>query len=113
MACDYPYELEAAFMEIRNGENTVSKKDLTEMFLKLELEEEYIEVIIAQLSLASTDLEHLNFLEFFMRFYLEKEGQEQNQPIEQQGEQSEEESYRDVSHSKKHSKKSKLPVDEE
>lgn len=47
MACDYPYELEAAFMEIRNGENTVSKKDLTEMFLKLELEEEYIEVIIA------------------------------------------------------------------
>lgn len=60
-------------MEIRNGEETVSKKELTQMFLKLELEEKYIEVIIAELSLASADLNHLNFHEFFMRFYLEEE----------------------------------------
>ena len=91
MASTYPEELQAAFMEIRNGEDTVSKAELVKMFLKLELEEKYIQVIIAELSLASADLEHLNFNEFFMRFYLdEEEGEYQNQPIEEQGEESEE-----------------------
>ena len=35
------------------------------MFKKLELEEKYIDLIIAELSLCSDDLEHLNFHGFF------------------------------------------------
>ena len=43
---------------------------MTEMFKKLELEDEYIELIIAELSLCSDDLQHLNFYGFFERFYI-------------------------------------------
>jgi hypothetical protein len=48
----------------------VGKKDFIEMFKKLELEDKYIEIIIQELSLCSTDLEHLNFHGFFERFYI-------------------------------------------
>lgn len=43
------------------------------MFRKLELEDKFIEVIIAELSLCSEDLEHLNFFGFFERFFIEEE----------------------------------------
>lgn len=56
MTCTYPQELEVAFENIKNGEQTVSKDKLIEMFEKLELERKYIELIIAQLSLCSDDL---------------------------------------------------------
>lgn len=72
MTSTYPYELETAFQNIKNGEETVTKKDLIEMFKKLELEDQYIELIIAELSLCSDDLEHLNFHGFFERFYVEE-----------------------------------------
>ncbi len=70
MTSTYPYELETAFENIKNGEDTVSKQNLIEMFQKLELEDKYIELIIAELSLCSDDLEHLNFHGFFERFYV-------------------------------------------
>jgi hypothetical protein len=35
MTSSYPYELESAFENIKNGEETVSRKDLIEMFQKL------------------------------------------------------------------------------
>lgn len=73
MTSTYPYELETAFENIKNGEDTVPKKDLITMFQKLELEDKYIELIIAELSLCSDDLEHLNFHGFFERFYIEEE----------------------------------------
>lgn len=72
MTSTYPYELETAFENIKNSEETVAKKDLIEMFKKLELEDQYIELIIAELSLCSDDLEHLNFNGFFERFYVEE-----------------------------------------
>ena len=61
------------------------------MFKKLSLEEEYIELIIAELSLCSEDLEHLNFHGFFERFYItegegEGEGDFQEETIEEEGE---------------------------
>ena len=71
MTSSYPYELETAFENIKNGEDTVGKADLISMFQKLELEDKYIELIIAELSLCSDDLEHLNFHGFFERFYIE------------------------------------------
>lgn len=43
------------------------------MFKKLELEDEYIELIIAELSLCSDDLEHLNYIGFFERFFIGEE----------------------------------------
>ena len=46
------------------------------MFKKLELEDKYIDLIIAELSLCSDDLEHLNFHGFFQRFYIEDDGEE-------------------------------------
>lgn len=51
----------------------MAREDLKEMFHKLELEDKYIELIIAELSLCSDDLEHLNFYGFFERFYLDEE----------------------------------------
>lgn len=41
------------------------------MFKKLELDANYIEIIIQELSLCSSDLNHLNFHGFFERFYVE------------------------------------------
>ena len=73
MTSTYPYELETAFENIKNGEDTVGKQDLISMFQKLELEDKFIELIIAELSLCSDDLEHLNFHGFFERFYVEDE----------------------------------------
>ncbi len=35
MTCTYPQELEAAFEDIKNGEDTVPKAKLEEMFQKL------------------------------------------------------------------------------
>jgi hypothetical protein len=56
MTSTYPRELQVAFENIKNGEETVARKDLIEMFRKLELEDKYIELIIAELSLCSDDL---------------------------------------------------------
>jgi hypothetical protein len=70
MTSTYPYELETAFEKIKNGEDTIAKKDLIALFQNLELEDPYIELIIAELSLCSDDLEHLNFHGFFERFYI-------------------------------------------
>lgn len=65
MVTEYPEELETAFQKIKNGEDTVQKNDLIEMFKKLELDANYIEIIIQELSLCSSDLNHLNFHGFF------------------------------------------------
>lgn len=108
MTSTYPEELQTAFDNIKNGEETVSKKDLIEMFQKLELEDKYIDLIIAELSLCSDDLEHLNFVGFFERFYIDDEegGYHDNNAIEEQGEESEE-SYKNSSRIKKNSKPAK------
>ncbi len=49
----------------------MAKNDLIDMFKKLELDANYIEIIIQELSLCSSDLNHLNFHGFFERFYVE------------------------------------------
>lgn len=41
------------------------------MFKKLELADHFIEIIISELSLCSTDLEHLNIRGYFDRFYIQ------------------------------------------
>jgi hypothetical protein len=56
MTTTYPSELENAFEKIKNGSETVPKEKLVEMFSKLELAENYIELIISELSLCSEDL---------------------------------------------------------
>ena len=56
MTTQYPEELAGAFENIKNGPETVAKGKLIEMFKKLELADEYIEAIIAELSLCSEDL---------------------------------------------------------
>ena len=48
------------------------------MFKKLDLAEQYIEAIIAELSLCSEDLQHLNFHGFFERFYIDQEEMDNN-----------------------------------
>ena len=82
MTTAYPEELHIAFQNVRNGEETVSKTDLIQLFRKLELEDKYIDLIISELSLCSDDLEHLNYLGFFERFYIGEE-QVDDQAIEQ------------------------------
>ena len=47
MTSTYPNELEAAFEKDKNGEGTLNKAKLIEMFQKLELAENYIELIIS------------------------------------------------------------------
>lgn len=71
MTTTYPSELQIAFEKIKNGPETVSKENLIDMFKKLELADNYIELIISELTLCSDDLEHLNFHGFFQRFYIE------------------------------------------
>jgi AAA+ superfamily predicted ATPase len=71
MTSQYPEELDNAFEKIKNGPETVSKRDLTNMFKKLELADYFIEIIISELSLCSEDLNHLSIRGFFERFYLE------------------------------------------
>lgn len=56
----------------------MAKGDLEQMFQSLELESKYIEVVVQELSLCSTDLEHLNFMGFFERFYVENMDAMQN-----------------------------------
>lgn len=73
MTSTYPYELQTAFENIKNGDDTVGKQDLIAMFQKLQLQDRFIELIIAELSLCSDDLEHLNFHGFFERFYVEED----------------------------------------
>lgn len=85
MTTEYPAELENAFENIKNGPETVSKDKMIEMFRKLELSDHYIDAIIAELSLCSEDLDHLNFHGFFERFYIEQSENDQetantNQP---------------------------------
>ena len=53
MTSSYPKQLEAAFEKVQNGEGTLDKEKLIEMFQKLELAENYIELIISELSLCS------------------------------------------------------------
>lgn len=72
MTLSYPNELETAFENIKNGEQTVAKADLVNLFRKLELEENFIDLIVTELSLCSDDMEHLNFLGYFERFYIEE-----------------------------------------
>jgi hypothetical protein len=47
MTSQYPDELDNAFEKIKNGPETVSKRDLTDMFKKLELADHFIEIIIS------------------------------------------------------------------
>lgn len=47
MTSTYPRELQVAFENIKNGEETVGRQDLIDMFKKLELEDKYIDLIIA------------------------------------------------------------------
>lgn len=47
MTSQYPQELQLAFENIKNGEQTVSKANLETMFKKLELEDDYIDLIVA------------------------------------------------------------------
>lgn len=54
------------------------------MFQDLELENKYIEVIIQELSLCSLDLQHLNFMGFFERFYLDNIQDTHNPQIDEQ-----------------------------
>ena len=77
------------------------------MFQKLELEDKYIELIIAELSLCSDDLEHLNFHGFFERFYIEEEeGYGDPNAIE---EEESEESHKNTSRVKKKGKNTRKP----
>lgn len=71
MTTQYPDQLENAFEKIKNGPDTVAKKDLIEMFKKLELADHFIEIIICELSLCSDDLEHLSIRGYFQRFYVQ------------------------------------------
>ena len=73
MTSTYPQQLEAAFEKVKNGEGTLAKADLKDMFKKLELADNYIELIVSELSLCSQDLEHLNYYGFFERFFVENE----------------------------------------
>ncbi len=67
------------------------------MFQNLELESKYIELIIQELSLCSTDIQHLNFVGFFERFYVENMSGLQNGQIdEEQMESSSEEVSRNL-----------------
>ena len=50
---------------MNNGEGTLNRENLIEMFQKLELADNYIDLIIAELSLCSSDLDHLNYYGFF------------------------------------------------
>jgi hypothetical protein len=81
MVSTYPQELQLAFENIKNGEETVTKQDFIEMFRNLSLEEEYIDLIIAELSLCSDDLQHLNFHGFFERFYFGEDEEPTEEPI--------------------------------
>lgn len=73
MTTEYPDQLENAFQNIKNGPETVPKDKMIEMFKKLELADHYIQAIIAELSLCSDDMQHLNFHGFFQRFFIEQE----------------------------------------
>jgi hypothetical protein len=74
MVTVYTAELEAAFEEKKNpGSTTISEKILRELFKELELEKKYVDLIVAELSLVSVDLEHLDYIEFLNRFYMDKE----------------------------------------
>ena len=67
------------------------------MFHNLELESKYIELIIQELSLCSTDIDHLNFVGFFERFYVDNMAGLQNGQIdEEQMESSSEEVSRNL-----------------
>ena len=56
MTTTYPSELEIAFEKIKNGPETVARDKLIDMFKKLELADNYIELIISELTLCSDDL---------------------------------------------------------
>ena len=111
MTSTYPYELETAFENIKNGDDTVGKQDLISMFQKLELEDKFIELIIAELSLCSDDLEHLNFHGFFERFYVEDEEAGLGDPnaIDEEQVEESEESHKNTSRVKKKGKHTRKP----
>lgn len=91
MTTTYPSELQIAFEKIKNGPETVEKDKLIDMFKKLELADNYIQLIISELTLCSDDLQHLNFHGFFERFYIENASSRHQaideQQIESSGEQ--------------------------
>lgn len=90
--------MESAFDKIKNGPETVAKTDLEQMFQSLELESKYIEVVVQELSLCSTDLEHLNFMGFFERFYVENMADLQNGQLNAENGQIDEEDQFESSH---------------
>lgn len=74
MVTVYTSELEAAFEEKRNPNSmTISEKVLRELFKELELEKKYVDLIVAELSLVSEDLNHLDYVEFLNRFFIDKD----------------------------------------
>jgi hypothetical protein len=60
-----PDDLESAFDKIKNGQDTVAKTDMVNMFKKLEVADHFIETIISELSLCSEDLQHLSIRGYF------------------------------------------------
>lgn len=83
LVTSYYQQILAAMSNRKNGEGTISEKDLTEFFTEIELEKEYIDFIITQIILESIDLEKLNYFAFFEIFYIpQEEGVEGSQNVQ-------------------------------
>lgn len=73
LVTSYYQQILAAMSNRKNGEGTITEKDLTQFFTEIELEKEYIEFIITQIILESIDLDKLNYFAFFEIFYMPQE----------------------------------------
>ena len=98
MVTVYTNELEAAFEEKKNKDSmTISEKILRELFRELELEKKYVDLIVAELSLVSEDLSHLDYVEFLNRFFIDKE----DMGVEEVDEEDEEDNSKTLNRSKR------------
>ena len=98
MVTVYTNELEAAFEEKKNKDSmTISEKILRELFRELELEKKYVDLIVAELSLVSEDLGHLDYVEFLNRFFIDKE----DMGVEEVDEEDEEDNSKTLNRSKR------------
>ena len=98
MVTVYTNELEAAFEEKKNKDSmTISEKILRELFRELELEKKYVDLIVAELSLVSEDLSHLDYVEFLNRFFIDKE----DMGVEEVDEEDEEDNSKTLNKSKR------------
>ena len=98
MVTVYTNELEAAFEEKKNKDSmTISEKILRELFRELELEKKYVDLIVAELSLVSEDLGHLDYVEFLNRFFIDKE----DMGVEEVDEEDEEDNSKTLKRSKR------------